>query len=65
MSLRPGLILAGVFLVLYGALALSVDVPRAALGFKSDEATYYMMAYSLAEDGDLAYRKEDLSRVWR
>jgi hypothetical protein len=64
-SLRPGLIAAAVFLCVYGGLALTVDFPRAALGFKSDEATYYMMAYSLAEDGDLAYRKEDLTRVWR
>src|SRR5262249_32386777 len=34
-------------------------------GFKSDEATYYMMGLSLVHDGDLAYRKEDLARVWR
>ena len=52
-------------LCVYGALALTVDFPRAASGFKSDEATYYMMAYSLAEDGDLTYTKEDLVRVWR
>ncbi|TML18936.1 MAG: hypothetical protein E6G39_02355 [Actinobacteria bacterium] len=50
---------------MYGALALTVDFPRAAFGFKSDEATYYMMAYSLAEDGDLTYTKDDLVRVWR
>jgi hypothetical protein len=64
-NLRPGLIAAAVFLCVYGAFALSVDFPRAALGFKSDEATYYMMAYSLTEDGDLTYTKEDLIRVWR
>ncbi len=64
-SLRPGLIAAAVFLCVYGTLALTVDFPRAALGFKSDEATYYMMAYSLTEDGDLTYTKEDLVRVWR
>jgi hypothetical protein len=64
-NLRPGLIAAAVFLCVYGAMALSVDFPRAALGFKSDEATYYMMAYSLTEDGDLTYTKEDLIRVWR
>ena len=46
-SLRPSL------LCVYGALALTVDFPRAAIGFKSDEATYYMMGHSLAEDGDL------------
>lgn len=65
MSLRPGLITAAVFLCVYGALALTVDFPRAAFGFKSDEATYYMMAYSLTEDGDLTYTKADLARVWR
>ena len=65
MSLRPGLALALVFLCLYGGLALSIDFPRAAIGFQSDEATYYMMGYSLAKDGDLTYRREDLVRVWR
>ncbi len=35
------------------------------MGIQSDEATYYMMGHSLAEDGDLAYRREDLARVWR
>jgi hypothetical protein len=64
-NLRPGLIAAGLFLCVYGALALTVDVPHAAFGFKSDEATYYMMAYSLADDGDLAYTRQDLERVWR
>jgi hypothetical protein len=64
-QLRPGLIAASVFLCVYGTLALTVDFPRAALGFKSDEATYYMMAYSLIDDGDLTYTKDDLVRVWR
>ncbi|MGH9411891.1 MAG: hypothetical protein ACRD1V_20845, partial [Vicinamibacterales bacterium] len=48
MSARPGLILAGVLLCVYGMLALTVDFPRAAYGFQSDEATYYMMGQSLA-----------------
>ena len=64
-ALRPGLIAAAIFLSVYGTLALAVDFPRAAIGFKSDEATYYMMAYSLTEDGDLTYTKDDLIRVWR
>ncbi len=42
-----------------------MDFPRAAFGFQSDEATYYMMAHSLAADGDLEYRRADLVRVWR
>lgn len=65
MSLRPGLLLAAVALCVYGAVALTVDFPRAAFGIQSDEATYYMMGHSLAEDGDLTYRVEDLERVWR
>jgi hypothetical protein len=61
----PGAVLALVLFCVYGGLALSVDFPRAALGLQSDEATYYMMGYSLALDGDLTYRREDLVRVWR
>jgi hypothetical protein len=64
-SLKPGLMLATVFLCVYGTFALSVDVPRATVGFKSDEATYYMMGWSLVRDWDLTYRREDLVRVWR
>ena len=64
-NFMPGAILALMLLALYGGLALSVDFPRAAIGIQSDEATYYMMGYSLALDGDLTYRREDLMRVWR
>ena len=64
LDLTPGLIVAALVLAVYGGLALSVDFPRAAIGFKSDEATYYMMAHSLAEDGDLSYNRQDLARVW-
>lgn len=65
MNLRPGLLLAAVFLCIYGTLALTVDFPRARYGLQSDEATYYMMGLSLVHDGDLTYRKEDLARVWK
>jgi hypothetical protein len=65
LNARPGLLLVAVLFGLYGGLALTVDFPRAAIGIQSDEATYYMMGYSLAEDGDLEYRREDLVRVWR
>ena len=61
----PGIVAAAIVLCLYGGIALSVDFPRAAFGIQSDEATYYMMGHSLAEDGDFAYRREDLARVWR
>ena len=65
MTARPGLILAAIFLCIYGTLAVVVNLPKATYGFKSDEATYYMIGLSLAYDGDFAYRKEDLVRVWR
>jgi hypothetical protein len=51
-----------VVFALYGGVALSVDFKTAAGGFVSDEATYYLMAYSAAFDGDLEYRREDLER---
>ena len=60
----PGLLLAVVVLIVYGGIAVSVDFPRASGGIYSDEATYYMMGHSLAEDGDLTYRRRDLMRVW-
>ncbi|HXW03704.1 MAG TPA: hypothetical protein VD833_00615 [Vicinamibacterales bacterium] len=63
--LAPGLALAGIILCIYGGLAVGVDFPKAKLGIQSDEATYYMMAHSLVEDGDVTYRREDLVRVWR
>ncbi len=62
---RPGLLLVVAVLAIYGGLALTIDFPKAAIGIQSDEATYYMMGYSLAKDGDLEYRREDLVRVWR
>lgn len=64
LDVQVGLVVAALVLAIYGGLAASVDFARAAYGFKSDEATYYMMAHSLAKDGDLAYRREDLARVW-
>ncbi|MDQ3488094.1 MAG: glycosyltransferase family 39 protein [Acidobacteriota bacterium] len=62
---RPGAILALILLCVYGGLAVSVDFPQAAVGIQSDEATYYMMGHSLAEDGDLSYHRHDLARVWK
>ena len=43
---------------------MSVDFPRAANGFKGDEATYYSLTYSLARDGDFTFQRQDLVRVW-
>lgn len=53
-----------VVLMIFLAFALSVDFPRAAGGFKGDEATYYSLAHSLARDGDFTFTKQDLMRVW-
>jgi len=61
----PGVLAAALIVSVYGGIALSVDFSRAAFGIQSDEATYYMMGHSLAEDFDLSYRREDLARVWR
>jgi hypothetical protein len=55
-------ILVGVFLL---GFALSVDFPRRAFGFQSDGATYYSLAWSLAEDLDFAFERRDLERVWK
>ncbi len=62
---RLGAALALVLFLIYGGMAMTVDFPRAAMGIQSDEATYYMMGHSLAEDGDLTYRRDDLVRVWK
>lgn len=47
------------------AWALTVNYPKASYGFFSDASTYYGLGHSLAEDGDFAFRREDLVRVWR
>jgi hypothetical protein len=65
LDLRTGLIAAVLVFAVYGGVALTVGFARAALGFQSDEATYYMMGHSLARDFDLTYRRGDLERVWK
>lgn len=62
---QVGWIASLVILAIYGGFALSVDFKRASGGIYSDEATYYLMAYSLVEDGDLEYRTEDVTRGFR
>jgi hypothetical protein len=42
-------------------ITLPVDVPKK-FGIKGDESTYVAMALSLAYDGDLKFRQEDLQR---
>lgn len=60
----PGLVVCAVAGVVLCAFALTVNFPKAAFGFQSDGATYYAMGHSLARDGDLAFERRDLARVW-
>ena len=62
--LRPGLLAAVVLFLFYGGVSLSIDVPKATFGFHSDEATYYLLGHSIAQDFDLEYRREDLLRTF-
>jgi hypothetical protein len=62
---RVGLIASAIVGMAMFGLAVSIDFPRVSYGFQSDGATYYSLAYSIAEDGDFAYEKKDLVRVWR
>jgi hypothetical protein len=61
---RIGAIAASAILVVFLALAISIDFPRASRGFKGDEATYYSLAHSLARDRDFSFQRRDLLRVW-
>jgi hypothetical protein len=67
-SLRPGrasrlaLACLTVFLV---ALPLAVGKPGLPASLKADEPAYYLMAQSLAHDGDLDCEPEDLDRLFR
>lgn len=60
----PGISACLLIGVLMLAFAISVDFPKSAFGFQSDESTYYSLAHSLARDGDFAYQRQDLVRVW-
>jgi hypothetical protein len=62
---EPGVVACALLGTLLATFALSVDFPKAAYAFQSDEATYYSLAYSLARDGDFTYERRDLERVWR
>jgi hypothetical protein len=63
-ALTPGVLVTSIVLAVFLGIAASVDFPRASLGFKGDEATYYVMTHSLARDGDATYQRQDLLRVW-
>ena len=59
---RGSIALATAAVIALGIAAARVDVPRFAGPVKGDEATYVLMAFSLADDGDLKYRREDFQR---
>ena len=59
--MSPARIVAAVLLFLLLAAALSIDVVKTNPN-KSDEATYVMMALSVAYDHDLTYQRHDLER---
>lgn len=59
--MSPARLVAAVLLFLLLAAALSIDVVKTNPN-KSDEATYVMMALSVAYDHDLAYQRRDLER---
>jgi hypothetical protein len=64
-SVVAGWIAAAGLAVVYGVLVSRTAFGRSDAEIFSDEATYYLMAHSLASDGDLAYRSEDLLRMLR
>ena len=63
--LEPGFLVVLTFFVLLAVAAVSLDVLQTTYGLKSDEATYVSMSLSIAHDGDLAFRRQDLTRFWQ
>ena len=54
-DLKPGLIASACLASVLLTYALSVNFPKASGGgFKGDEATYYVLAHSLADDFDFS-----------
>ena len=62
---EPGVVATLILGALLLGFALTVEFPVVAFGFQSDEATYYSLGHSIAEDGDFAFERRDLVRVWR
>jgi hypothetical protein len=60
----PGVVAALLVLLLLTGFGLAVDFPKAAYGFHGDEASYYTLGHSLARDGDFAFERADLARVY-
>lgn len=62
---EPGVVATLLLGALLFGFALTVKFPVVAFGFQSDEATYYSLGHSLAEDGDMQFERRDLVRVWK
>ncbi|MBN1355325.1 hypothetical protein JXA40_03535 [bacterium] len=63
--MQTGRFLSYSFLFVLLAAVLSTDVSKSTPYLFADEAVYHAMTVSLAFDGDLVYRREDLQRVCR
>jgi hypothetical protein len=63
-SHNPGAIAALGLAVVLITFAATVDLPRVARTFKGDEATYYSLTQSLANDFNFTFERNDLTRVW-
>ena len=63
-SRDPGVVASAAVAVLLLAVAVAIDYPKGAQGFKGDEATYYSLGHSLARDFDFTFERADLVRVW-
>jgi len=61
----PGAVATVILGALLLGLALTVKFPVVAFGFQSDEATYYSLGHSIAQDWDMQFQRKDLVRVWK
>ena len=61
---NPGLLLVCLLFAVLAIGTLSIDVLQVTGGIKGDEASYVAMALSVAHDGDLAYKRDDLTRFF-
>ena len=62
---NPGLLLVCLLFAVLAIGSLSINVVQVTGGIKGDEASYVAMALSVAHDGDLAYKRDDLIRFFR
>jgi len=61
----PGAVATLLLGLLLLGFSLTVPFPVVGFGFQSDEATYYSLGHSLAQDRDMQFQRKDLVRVWK